>query len=493
MKKEKRCFVYRNLSSPIGLAYRVEPGILLAADNIRLMSHFLQEAVPNEQVELQHHVYRQVYGKSTYLQGVNNLMGGEMLTFAQGETSLELIRDFRPYETQDNQKIVDTDTVAWFFEQLSAVIGFRIDGNEVRSATFLSGGVDSTTMQAAINSRPGVDFSFLSYSFLVDTPGFQFEKEYAAEAASLLGTEHTFLNVEPDKFPDWLITSISILGQPVHFDAPPSFYAIARSIEQSQPQIKYLFNGANADLLTGSSRSLAYVQRDKYRTWPVWALNLMSTLLKPFSQSKSFGAGSAAETISSLRDADSFDNPYNWSSTCDWDLVAKYFSRREFEKMFQFKRDLLARYSSSTLLVEQRQILSLLQDGMYTPSMERQLSIFCGQEMWFPFTDDGLIEAIFSFDPVDRYTHDHRVKPIMRMALEAQIPSSVTRKPKGNSSVFQQAMVPWMRDGVLKELVQEIDRPGYISQNEFQKVLDDPDWFTWNMLTLDLFKKYGLK
>ena len=161
--------------------------------------------------------------------------------------------------------------------------------------------------------------------------------------------------------------------------------------------------------------------------------------------------------------------------------------------MFKFKQDLLSRYTSSNLLVERRQILSFLQDGMYTPSLERQISLFCGQEMWFPFTDDALIEAVFSFEPIDRYTHDHRVKPIMRMALEAQIPSTVTRKSKGNSSVFEQVMIPWMRDGSLRPLVQEIDRPGYVSPADFQKLLDEPGWFTWNMLTLDLFKKYGIK
>ena len=493
MKEEKRCFVYRNILSPIGVRYWWEAGNLLVANNLRLMSHFLPIAESNEQVEVRHYIYRQVYGTSTYVQSVSNLMGGELLTCERGKINLELKRDFRSYCIPVDQKFVNPDTVAWFFDQLCTVIGYQLDGYERNSATLLSGGVDSSAMQAAINSRPGIDFPFPSYSFLVDTPGFKFEEEYAKEASSLLGTEHTFLSVESEKFPDWLVSSISILGQPVHFDAPPSFYAIAKNIADNRPEIKYLFNGANADVLTGNSRSMELVQGDKYRTWPIWILNLMAVLLKPFSQSKSFGARSAAETLSSIRDVNSLDNVFNDSSTCDWDLVSAYFSSQEIQNAFREHRDLLSHYSSSKFIVEQRQLLSLLLDGMSTPSLESQLGLFCGREMLFPFSDDAILEAVFSFEPIDRYSHDHRVKPIMRMALEAQITSSVTRKPKGSSSVFQQAMVPWMRDGVLKELVQEIDRPGYISQNEFLKALDDPDWFTWNMLTLDLFKKYGLK
>jgi hypothetical protein len=348
-------------------------------------------------------------------------------------------------------------------------------------------------MQTAINSRPGVNFPFPTFSFLVDTPGFQFELEYAREASNLLSTEHTFLKVEPDLFRDWLVTSVSILGQPVHFDAPPSYYAIAKLLADEHPGLIYLFNGANADILTGNSRALELVQGDKYRAWPIWMLNVLAAVLKPFSRSKSFGAKSAAETLSSLEDPGSPDYIFNRSSTCDWDLVLSCFSRQEIEAAFKVNHDLLSSYSASNLIVEQRQLLSLLMDGMSTPSLERQLGLFCGREMLFPFCDDALLEAVFSFEPVDRYTHDYRVKPIMRMALESQIPSSVTRKPKGNSSVFQQAIVPWMKDGALKDLVQEIDRPGYISQSEFRRLQEDPDWFTWNMLTWDLFKKHGIQ
>ncbi len=492
-KEENRCIVFRNLISPISLVYRVGEGDLLVSDNLRLMTHFLAEAIPNEDVLLQQHISRQVFGESTYVKGVKILLGGEMITFTQGESILELKQDFRGFESQADQKPVNAETVAWYFEQLSKVIGSRVDGNEHQSATLLSGGVDSSTMQAAINSRPGIDFRFPSFSFVVDSPGFQFEVEYAKEAAQLLGTEHEFLNVEPDKFPDWLVSSISILGMPVHFDAPPSYFAIAKHIQETQPHIRYLFNGANADVLTGNTRSMALVQGDKFRAWPVWSLNLMAAVLKPISASKSNGARTAAETLTSVKDVRSVDNPFNRSSTCDWDLVMKCFSREKVEQYFHSKRGYLARYSSSNYLAEQRQLLSLLQDGMSTPSLERQLGLFCGREMWFPFSDDALIEAVFSFEPIDRYSHDYRVKPLMRMALESQVPASVTRKPKGNSSAFEQAVIPWMKAGSLRPLVQDIDRPGYISQADFQKNLDEPGWFTWNMLTLDLFKKHGLK
>jgi hypothetical protein len=222
-------------------------------------------------------------------------------------------------------------------------------------------------------------------------------------------------------------------------------------------------------------------------------LNMAAIGLKPFSSTKAQGAQTAAETLAKLRDRSSIDNPFNRSSTCDWDLVNQCFTVKEVNKVFQAKHDYLSEYSSSGYFSEKRQLLSLLQDGMSTPPLERQLGLFCEREMWFPFTDNKLVEAVFSFEPLDRYSHDYRVKPLMRMSLESQIPATVTTKPKGNSSAFEQAIVPWMREGSLKALVQEIERPGYMSPADFQAVLDDPGWFTWNLLTLDLFHKHGMK
>jgi hypothetical protein len=57
----------------------------------------------------------------------------------------------------------------------------------------------------------------------------------------------------------------------------------------------------------------------------------------------------------------------------------------------------------------------------------------------------------------------------------------------------EETLFGWMRDGELSELVREIERPGFINQKDFEQKLENPDWFTWSMLTLDLFNKLVLK
>lgn len=39
------------------------------------------------------------------------------------------------------------------------------------------------------------------------------------------------------------------------------------------------------------------------------------------------------------------------------------------------------------------------------------------------------------------------------------------------------------------DMVRTIDRPGFMDRDDFENKLQNPDWFTWNLLTLDVFKK----
>jgi hypothetical protein len=69
------------------------------------------------------------------------------------------------------------------------------------------------------------------------------------------------------------------------------------------------------------------------------------------------------------------------------------------------------------------------------------------------------------------------------------MPGSVTSQPKGWSGLGEQTLFSWMRDGELSGLVKNIERPGFMSKADFEQKLERPDWFTWNLLTMDVFKK----
>ena len=100
--------------------------------------------------------------------------------------------------------------------------------------------------------------------------------------------------------------------------------------------------------------------------------------------------------------------------------------------------------------------------------------------------------APFRYDPRTRYVSGHRVKPLPSAALQSRIPTSVTRKPLGWSAIGADLWT-WMREGEMRDLVQAIEHPSFLSGADFEHCLDHPAWFTWSLLTLDLFVKSVLR
>ncbi|GAH17518.1 unnamed protein product, partial [marine sediment metagenome] len=60
-------------------------------------------------------------------------------------------------------------------------------------------------------------------------------------------------------------------------------------------------------------------------------------------------------------------------------------------------------------------------------------------------------------------------------------------------TVFTEDLYVWMKEGVLKDMVRAIERPGFISKKKFADLIDKPRPFLWDLLTYDIFQNYVLK
>jgi hypothetical protein len=47
-----------------------------------------------------------------------------------------------------------------------------------------------------------------------------------------------------------------------------------------------------------------------------------------------------------------------------------------------------------------------------------------------------------------------------------------------------------MRNGVLRDMVQDMERPAWMSAADWQQQRARPGWLTWNLLTMDLFRQH---
>jgi hypothetical protein len=491
MKHDPVCFIYRSLVSATPVYVHEDNETLICSDNMRVMVGLLDNPEFNEGILPMHFLYREVYGDKTYIRNVSQLTGGEQLSYQNGRIEKNLLRDFRHYVCPDQYKSFNPDTVEWFFQKFAGVIGLHLAGNGHGSATMLSGGIDSSLIQAAINDQPNEDFP--SYSYIIDSPGFAYEVKHAQDASQALDTQHTFVRLSPERYAEGFVESTKILGEPMADDARSCFLLMADHISINNPGIDTLFHGGAAGSLHGGDGSRQLYQGDKYRHWPVSFLELMGSIAAPISHSKSYGAKNAAQVLGGIKDENSVENFLNASGMyTDLGLVERCFSPISVMEAFADRRDLEVRLLNSDVLVEKGGTLDLITSSQRMKILERAMGLFHGINYIHPYADEEIVAASFSFDPMQRYVHNHRPKPILTAALETHVPDFNTRIPKGWSGYGMQELFISMREGELSEMVRAIDRPGFLSQKDFADKIENPDWFTWSMFTLDLFKKHVL-
>lgn len=490
-KNEPRCFIYRNVLSASVMHYLENEDQFIASDNLRLASLFQSGKEFSEIGIVQHYMSRHTFGRETYFKGISRLMVGEMLTWIPSSLSIELGRDFKTLFNPHNHKSVSVESSNWYFERLKHVVGIYLNGRAMSCAMLLSGGVDSSLVQATINANLDNGAMFPSFSYLLDSPGFAYEVEYAREATRALNTKHTFIELAPLQYVQGIIQCIEILGEPPTDDARLCFYLLSEYISKNFPEIKYFFHGAYADGFNGGAAASRALQGDKYRALSGPLLKFLATILSPFSQSKSYGARTAAEILNNTKDISSKDHFLNSIDTySDWEFVEKCFPPDLISDALQIKRSIEYDYLNSKYFVEQVSMLDTLISGVSQHAMERSLGYFSKVEFIYPYGDERIIEASGTFTPFERYVCNHRTKPVLKFALESQTSNFELDKPKGWSGYGMVELFESMKSGALSELVQDIERPGFITRADFEEKLRQPDWFTWNMLTLDLLMKY---
>ena len=491
-KQEPHCEIYRNLLSASLMYYLRNDEDFIASDNLRLASLFQADRELSEAGLLQHFLSRYTYGRETYFKGVSRLMVGELLTWSRSDLRVNLVRDIKKPFNPENQKAVSKETSSWYFEQLKHTVGIYLNGREKSSAMLLSGGVDSSLVHAAINSYLRNAVQFPSFSYVIDSPGFAYEVEYAKEAARALNSKHTFIELTPELYIQGIIESIEILAEPTD-DVRSCFHVLCDHISKHYPEINYLFHGGYADGFNGGLRASRVLQGDKYRSWPIPLLKFIGAALSPISQSKSYGARTAAEVLTSARDPSSKDNYLNSINIyTDWDFVEKCFPPDLIHDELNKKRNIETEYLDSGYLVEKVTTLGTLIPGIRQRAMERSLGYFSKMDFVYPYGDERMIEASGSFTPLERYDWNHRPKPILKLALESQTSNLDLDKPKGWSGYGMTELFNSMKAGELSPYVQEIERPGFVSKSDFNNKINQPDWVTWNLLTFDLLKKHVL-
>lgn len=492
-KTEPIFSVFQTLMAVPQLHYSILSDGILCSDVLRCIVRVIPRVEVDETVLPQHFLFQNVCGSSTYIRDVNRLMPGHILLWRDGNTEIRRVRSIDAVSNEAEFIRDDARALNLLSESFGEVVGDYTAQIEARGEGLvnqLSGGVDSSLTQFFINEKSDRRH-VRSISYAIQVPAFGYEIEYAQQASRLMQTDHTFVNYTPQDYPGLLTRVIEILAQPPNHETTPSLLAIAEFVRESNWPERYFFTGHGADSLFGFSEAMKLKGLEFIRKIPFAAtwLKGLGTVMAPFTgYSKTLLKG--ADIISSENDPDSLASRSNSILTyeVDWDIVRRCFGDTKIKNTLAYRRNLPTLYSKSNHYLDKVHFLEFF-TFTYDLAVKNQQLVFAhGMEQVFPFYDENFIKVALTFHPDMRYIKGFRYKHLLRRLLEQKINAPVARKGKGVSTVNQD-FVAWMRSGPLQPMVEDIQRPDFMSKADFNTMVRTPNYFLLALLTFDIFKK----
>lgn len=495
-KTEPVLSVFQTLMALPQLYYSISEDGIICSDVLRCVVRLIPRCELDETILPQHFLFRSVHGSLTYFRGVERLVPGQFLKWADGNLGIRFARS--PVTVADEARYIRDDSRALnlLCETLQDVVGdysAQAQSNEKRAATLLSGGVDSSLLQYFINNSSPKQ-PWRSISFCIQVPAFNFEVEYARQASQLFHIEHTFVNYTPQDYPGLLTRVVDILAQPPRLESEPSMLAVAEYVETAGWPERYFFTGNAADSVFGASESVKLKGLHYLGKTPFAAqiLRGIGKLLAPVTARRSHMFLKGADILGSEDNPDAYVSPSNtvlvYVLDENWDLIRRCFGDQALREALAYRRKLATFYSDSRHYLDRVHFIDLFVGTLEQDAQRRQLFLAHHLDQVDPFCDEDLLRVALSFHPDMRYMKGFRYKHLLRRLLAQKTGAPVAHKPKGPSTVNDD-LVAWMHTGPLRPLVEDIDRPSFMEKKDFDRLIKKPDYFLWPLLTLDVFQK----
>ncbi len=353
--------------------------------------------------------------------------------------------------------------------------------SDVPIGTSLSGGLDSSTIVALCARQASESYSH--QCFTASFEGFaRDEWNYAAEVAKQFGLKHHRVMIENRELPRLMQQVAAAQEEPFSSASVLAQFAVYR--EAKARGVTVLLDGQGADeILAGYGKFYRYYWSELYR-----ARNL--------DKSKELAAARALGVA----------HPFGWRETAAAlfpEFITGLHEGRK-EKMAARHPDLNAEFAATFRrgLYLARPLGPTLNDALYFDTsihgLEELLrladrnSMAQGIEVRLPFLSHELVEYLFTLPPGLKM-HDGWTKWLLRKAMEAELPPSITwRRDKVG---FEPPQQHWMQEPGVAELIQEGKRTlveqGILDAAVLRKLRphdayapEARDWRYWSASTL---------
>lgn len=485
---------YQTLMALPQLYYFHDEQNVVCSSNIKCLLPLMEKVEINQAAVPMHFLFRMTVGAVTYFSNVWRLFPGQLLHWQDGKLRVNLVRTFQVLNDVSFNRS-SPKAMRWLEQSVQHVVRSYLAEMEkpaLQTATLLSGGVDSSLIQAWVKENLELGQSPLSFSFAMQAASHALESAYAKHASEMLGTRHTFFTVMPQDYPDLLNKAIQVLGQPnLHNEGNACYLALAEFLAAEHPDMRCFFAGQGADALFGISeaKKVRLLEMTRHLPGAKLILELVAQTVAPFASSKAHGLHEVATMLAEANDPGSFMSPLNQVAlSTQLELARRCFGEEVLKEALQCRLELAEQYLGSQHCLEKIHLIDLL-TAAYEPAVI-EYHFFAGQrkQLIQLFLDQDIIYAVMRFNPNFRFLDGFTTKPLpKRMLAQRHLAAIASQKKLG--STFNQDLYDWMKQGPLYDMVQAIELPGFVSKADYEKMIQNPGLFLFSLLTFDIFKK----
>ena len=340
-----------------------------------------------------------------------------------------------PVGTQD-PAMTEHEAVALFEEQLTISVNKMLIA-DVTVGTFMSGGIDSTTISAiSALHQPGIKVLTLAF----EKGGSKFDElEQARSVAEMYAMDHLICIAKPEKIINYLEQMILCFEEPFYTLAP-SFLLSEFAAENG---VKVVLNGLGADELLGGYRRYQWINRwQKFRQIPFQTIviNLLKMRWPYLAESLKAETPDRLHTV--LLACQNDNEKQKLFNSSD---VSKYDSIEGVRQLYNREGKKFSDAFEAMSFMDMTNYLS--NHHVYR---QDQYTMHFSIEGRFPFLDHELIELAYKIPSCLKLSGNHNKFVLRKVAEKIIHPSCLTMPKKG----FSLPLKEWM-NGVLSGFVKE--------------------------------------
>jgi asparagine synthase (glutamine-hydrolysing) len=476
----RRVLLYRNLvGSGFTYYHAAADGLLFGSNLAELVEAAHVAPQPNRDALPAFFLYRCVPGRETLFDGFFRLLPGEQVCWdARGLTR----RQRQTFADLRGQLIAEHEAVDALDETMERVL---LDCARLRpgTANLLSGGVDSSYLQAIWRRVAPSEDMPLSFSIDVDHPYTWDDTDYAMTASRALGSRHTLVPAD-DPYGDYLIDALSLTAEPPNHVQSAYFGHLARSMVQHGVTSGLCGEGADslfglgmADQIHNAGRLRRLLPWKGFRQSGAW----VSDLLGWTNRAATF------RVASYLRDFGYLQHPVNLvAAFTDWEAVKACFGARVVAEAAAGRRSLLDRYAVPDCPQERLHAAGFLGEAMDSASLWTTLFNRAGADLLCPFLDSRVVRLALNLPPQVRFRFRQPKDTLKRALARLAPPELATRAKLG----FGQPIFEWLSPGgSLRPLVERMGPYEFLDTDVLARVRQRPTWFLYSLLVYDLWHK----